>query len=87
MPNYADMLRSLCKRHGLMHVTPHMFRHTHETILWESGVADINYIGDRLGDTDKSILLNTYGHMSKRSEHLNNEKVNNFMSNWLKKIE
>lgn len=36
-----------------MHVTPHIFRHTHETILWESGVADINYIGARLGDTNK----------------------------------
>ncbi|MBG9548731.1 tyrosine-type recombinase/integrase [Cytobacillus firmus] len=87
MPNYGDMLKTLCKRHGLMHVTPHMFRHTHETILWESEVADINYIGARLGDVDKSILLNTYGHMSKRSEQLNNEKVNNFMRSWLEKIE
>lgn len=87
MPNYGDMLKTLCKRHGMMHVTPHMFRHTHETILWESEVADINYIGARLGDVDKSILLNTYGHMSKRSEQLNNEKVNNFMRNWLEKIE
>ncbi|MCM3663489.1 tyrosine-type recombinase/integrase [Mesobacillus subterraneus] len=86
MPNYADMLRTLCRRHELMHVTPHMFRHTHETILWESGIADINYIGARLGDTDKSILLNTYGHMSKRSEQLSNEKVNKFMSTWLEKI-
>ncbi|UQD53337.1 hypothetical protein C0971_15905 [Bacillus methanolicus] len=87
MPNYADMLRTLCKRHGLMHVTPHMFRHTHETIMWEAGVTDINYIGARLGDVDKSILLNTYGHLSKRSEQLNNEKVNNFMRSRLEKIE
>ncbi|NEX77412.1 site-specific integrase [Bacillus thermocopriae] len=87
MPNYADMLRTLCKRHNLMHVTPHMFRHTHETILWESNISDINYIGARLGDTDKSILLNTYGHLSKRSEQLNNEKVNAFMRSWLEKIQ
>jgi len=64
-----------------------MFRHTHETILWESNVSDINYIGSRLGDTDKSILLYTYGHMSKRSEQLNNEKVNNFMRSWLENIQ
>lgn len=87
MANYADMLRTLCRRHNLMHVSPHMFRHTHETILWESNISDINYIGARLGDTDKSILLNTYGHMSKRSEQLNNEKVNQFMRSWLEKIE
>jgi integrase len=86
MANYADMLRTICKRHGLMHVSPHVFRHTHETILWESNVSDINYIGARLGDTDKSILLNTYGHMSKRSEQLNNEKINSFMSTWLGQI-
>ncbi len=86
-PNYADMLRTLCRRHELMHVTPHMFRHTHEAILLESGIADINYIGERLVDTDKTILLNTYGHMSKRSEQLSNEKVNHFMSAWLEKIE
>ncbi len=57
-----------------MHVTPHMFRHTHVTILWESNVSDINYIGARLGDKDKTILLKTYGHLSKRSEQLNYEK-------------
>jgi hypothetical protein len=50
-------------------------------------IADIKYIGARLGGTDKSILLNTYGHMSKRSERINNEKINNFMSSWLEKIE
>ncbi|WP_243355045.1 site-specific integrase [Bacillus litorisediminis] len=51
-----------------------MFRHTHVTILWESNVSDINYIGARLGDKDKTILLKTYGHLSKRSEQLNYEK-------------
>ncbi|WP_141432996.1 site-specific integrase [Bacillus sp. 03113] len=83
MSNYGSALETLCRRNGIMHTTPHMFRHTHETILWESNISDINYIGARLGDTDKSILLNTYGHMSKRSEQLNNEKVNSFMSAWL----
>lgn len=87
MANYGSSLETLCRRHGLMHTSPHMFRHTHETILWESNISDINYIGARLGDTDKSILLNTYGHMSKRSEQLNNEKVNNFMRSWLENIQ
>lgn len=80
--NYGDMLRTICKRHGLRHITPHMFRHTHETIMWESGIADINFIGARLGDKDKTILLNTYGHMSKISEQVNLEKINRFMKSW-----
>lgn len=86
MSNYVIALDTVCKSHNLLHTTPHMFRHTHETILWESNISYINYIGARLGDTDKSILLNTYGHMSRRSELLNNEKVNSFMSDCLKQI-
>ena len=83
MNAYGDKLNKLCKKHGFMHVTPHMFKHTHETILWESDVADLNYIGARLGNTDKSILLNTYGHMSKQSEQTNNKKINDYMQRWL----
>ncbi|WP_370874950.1 hypothetical protein [Cytobacillus purgationiresistens] len=39
MANYADILETLCKRPGLMQVSPHMFRHTHETMLWESNIS------------------------------------------------
>ncbi|VDG98861.1 Integrase [Lysinibacillus sphaericus] len=87
MNAYGDMLRKLCERHNFMHVTPHMFKHTHETILWESDVADLNYIGARLGNTDKSILLNTYGHMSKQSEQTNNKKINDYMQRWLSHLD
>ncbi|MGG4011455.1 tyrosine-type recombinase/integrase [Bacillus smithii] len=80
--NYGDMLRSICKRHKIRHITPHMFRHTHETIMWESGVVDLNFIGARLGDKDKTILLNTYGHLSKISEQTNMDKINQFMERW-----
>lgn len=80
--NYGDMLRTICKRHGIRHITPHMFRHTHETIMWESGVVDLNFIGARLGDKDKTILLNTYGHLSKISEQTNMDKINQFMQRW-----
>ncbi len=87
MPNYAGALKTLCSRNKLTHTTPHMFRHTHETIMWESGISDLNYIGGRLGDVDKTILLETYGHMSNRSAQLNNEKINAFMKEWSKKLE
>lgn len=83
MAGYADKLRKLCAKKEFMHVSPHMFKHTHETILWESDVADLNYIGARLGNTDKSILLNTYGHLSKKSEQMNNQKINDYMHRWL----
>src|SRR5690606_23599745 len=42
MPNYASALKTLCLRNELPHTSPHMFRHTHETIMWESGISDIN---------------------------------------------
>lgn len=70
-----------------MHTTPHMFRHTHETIMWESGISDLNYIGAGLGDVDKTILFETYRHKSNRSEQLNTEKINNFMRTWSKCLE
>lgn len=87
MPNYAGSLKTLCERNKLPHTTPHMFRHTHETIMWEAGISDLNYIGARLGDKDKTILLETYGHKSNRSEILNTDKINAFMKDWSKQIE
>ena len=80
--NYGSALNKTCKRNNLRHFTPHMFRHTHETIMWESGVTDFNFIGARMGDKDKSILVNTYGHKSALSEQKNMEKINEFMSRW-----
>ncbi|GIN95207.1 hypothetical protein J6TS1_10770 [Siminovitchia terrae] len=82
MPNYAGALKTLCNRNKITHTTSHMFRHTHETIMWEAGISDLNYIGGRLGDVDKTILLETYGHMSSRSAQLNNNKINEFMKKW-----
>lgn len=78
--NYADALENLCKRHDFQHVHPHMYRHTHETLMWESDVSDINFISARMGDKNKKVLLDNYGHMSKRSEQMNMMKINAFMS-------
>ncbi len=86
MASYADALRYLCRTNKLKHTNPHMFRHTHETIMWEAGISDINFISARLGDKDKSILLETYGHRSARSEQLNTEKINDFMSHWTSEL-
>lgn len=78
--NYADALENLCTRHDFQHVHPHMFRHTHETLMWESDISDINFISARMGDKNKKVLLDNYGHMSKRSEQMNMVKINAFMS-------
>ncbi|GIN19723.1 hypothetical protein J1TS3_08570 [Siminovitchia fordii] len=55
--------------------------------MWESGISDLNYIGGSLDDVNKTILLESYGHMSNRSAQLNNEKINEFMKNWSRKLE
>ncbi|MGN8645307.1 tyrosine-type recombinase/integrase [Gracilibacillus sp. HCP3S3_G5_1] len=41
----------------------HVFRHTHATLLLESGVSEI-YIAKRLGHKDTKELCRTYGHIT-----------------------
>jgi integrase len=41
----------------------HAFRHTHATLLLESGVSEI-YVAKRLGHKDTKELSRTYGHIT-----------------------
>lgn len=63
--NYAtviDLFRALGKRTGL-HVTPHMFRHTHATELLRSGW-DAAYVQKRLGHAHIQTTMSIYAHLS-----------------------
>jgi len=75
---YGGMLKKLCERKEYMHVTPNMVHHAYETIHWKSNVAAIHYTRARLGNDDNSIVLNMYGHLSKRSAQMNNKKINDY---------
>jgi len=57
-----DLFRKLRTRTGL-HVTPHMFRHTHATELLRAGW-DAAYVQKRLGHAHIQTTINTYAHLS-----------------------
>jgi integrase/recombinase XerD len=63
--NYAtviDLFRTLATRTGL-HVTPHMFRHTHATELLRAGW-DAAYVQKRLGHAHIQTTTSIYAHLS-----------------------
>ena len=63
--NYAtviDLLGKLGAKTGL-HVTPHMFRHTHATELLRAGW-DAAYVQKRLGHAHIQTTMNIYAHLS-----------------------
>jgi integrase/recombinase XerD len=63
--NYAtviDLFRALGRRTGL-HITPHMFRHTHATELLRAGW-DAAYVQKRLGHAHIQTTTSIYAHLS-----------------------
>ena len=64
-PLYQDYINSVLKRiirkHGLKKITPHGFRHTHATLMIETGVDPVN-AAKRLGHASSQMTLDTYGH-------------------------
>lgn len=59
-PLYLDYVN-----HNLKRITPHDFRHTHCSLLFESG-ASIKEVQVRLGRTDIKTTMDIYTHVTKR---------------------
>lgn len=57
----SRVTRRLCKRADIPAVRFHDLRHTHATLLIESG-ENVRAVADRLGHADVSITLNVYAH-------------------------
>ena len=62
-----DASRSRPKLIVIDHLTPHMFRHTYATILYDAGV-DIKSAQRFLGHADISVTLKIYTHLSDKKE-------------------
>lgn len=64
-----DTLRCVLRRKALLRfkVTPHGFRHTHASLLFESG-ASMKEVQERLGHSDIKTTLNIYTHVTKEAE-------------------
>lgn len=76
-PLHADysnnIMKRLEKKHQLKHVTIHGLRHTHATLLLESG-ANIKETQDRLGHKNAETTLNTYSHVTEKAQRTAVEK-------------
>lgn len=82
-PYYLDFvnhnLEHIIKKHNLKRITPHGFRHTHCSLLFESG-ASIKEVQVRLGHTDIKTTMDIYNHVSKRQTEETANRFAKFMS-------
>ena len=66
-PNINDCSRSIAAYDDLPCIGLHGFRHTHATLLFESGV-NPKEIQHRLGHSDISMTLGIYTHITEKTE-------------------
>ena len=77
--DYANnIMKRLEKKYNLKHVTIHGLRHTHATLLLESGVS-IKEAQDRLGHQNAETTLNTYTHITKNARKNAIDKFANYV--------
>ena len=60
-------------------ITVHKLRHTHATLMIESG-ATVKEVQARLGDADIGVILNVYAHVTEGKERETTEKLANYIS-------
>lgn len=82
-PLYLDYinhnLKIIIKEHNLKRITPHGFRHTHCSLLFESG-ASLKEVQVRLGHTDIKTTMGIYTHVTKRQTEETANRFADFMS-------
>lgn len=89
-PYYLDFinhnLKQIVKEHNLKYITPHGFRHTHCSLLFESG-ASLKEVQVRLGHTDIKTTMDIYAHVSKRQTEETASRFADFMKETDQKID
>lgn len=61
----GQKIETICKKNDMKVITPHGFRHTHCSILFEAG-ASVKEVQDRLGHSDIKTTMNIYAHVSEK---------------------
>lgn len=61
-----------------LQITPHGFRHTHCSLLFESG-ASIKEVQERLGHKDIKTTMNIYAHVTPKSIKETGDRFAKFM--------
>lgn len=82
-PLYLDYinhnLKIIIKEHHLKRITPHGFRHTHCSLLFESDTS-LKEVQVRLGHTDIKTTMDIYTYVTKRQTEETANRFANFMS-------
>ena len=73
LPAYNKALRHASK-HMCKHVTAHVLRHTHTSLLAESGMS-VDAIARRLGHENSKITRDIYLHVTKRQQYRENKQL------------
>lgn len=60
----------------------HILRHTHVTMLVESG-ADLPFIMERVGHSNINITLDIYTHVTKKMQQQSDDKINEYFSQFI----
>ena len=74
-----DKLRKICKKHKFKEIKIHGFRHTHCSLLFESGFT-IQEVQDRLGHSDLKTTMSIYAHVTEKQRDNMADKFAKFMA-------
>lgn len=78
-PNVVNIwLNCLIKKYDLPRITPHHFRHTHASLLLQSGVP-IKEVAERLGHTSTAITDRIYSHVMPEEKEKTADKFAQFV--------
>lgn len=77
--NITDKYKAICKKYNIRYITTHGFRHTHCTLLCESGV-DLKAAQDRLGHGDIKMTAKIYAHTTKKMRENLGNKFEEYLS-------
>lgn len=72
-------MRSIVKKYAVKEIKIHEFRHTHCSLLFESG-ASIQEVKERLGHANIEITMNVYAHVTKNQEEATAERFAQYMN-------
>ena len=72
-------MKIIINENNLKRITPHGFRHTHCSLLFESG-ASLKEVQVRLGHTDIKTTMDIYTHVTKRQTEETANRFADFMS-------
>lgn len=81
IPNTVnDWLRYILKKYNLPRITPHGFRHTHASLLFEAGQS-IKVVQQRLGHKNSKITLDIYTHITNNAPRDTGQNFADMMAN------